>query len=75
VAKNRTKIKHSFASYRFEKDGEIFNESNLTEVAKALVNWGEIPRTLNDTRAYELALLARRYIDMEEKLKERTEGA
>ena len=52
------KIKHSFASYKEGPD----SFTSLPGVARALLKWGNIPRHLNDTRAFELALLAQDYL-------------
>lgn len=57
----RTKIKHSFAAERDEEGVYI----DVAKVAKILAkNWGDIPKTLNDTRALEIHCLARAYLKL-----------
>ena len=60
------KLKYSFATVYSEKDGAL---TDLIKVAKALQNWGDIPKRLNDTRAYEIAAMARDYLRMVRKRK------
>jgi hypothetical protein len=56
--KKAAKIEHSFATYKTE----FGNECKIWKVAEALLDWGEIPKTLNDTRAMELSILAKDYL-------------
>lgn len=56
------KIKASFASEYNEQTGETTVDIN--KLARVLSKWGEIPKTLNDTRAMEISILARRYLKM-----------
>jgi len=62
---SKNKIKHSFASYRRGK--EI--HTNPKNIARALLNWGEIPKSLNDLRAAEIALLAQDYLRLVKELR------
>lgn len=58
----RTRIKHSFAA---ERDEEGNASIDVAKVAKILAkNWGDIPKTLNDTRALEIHCLALAYLKL-----------
>ncbi len=58
----RTKIKHSFAAER-DEGGKM--SIDVVKVAKILAkNWGDIPKTLNDTRALEIHCLALAYVKL-----------
>ena len=61
------KIKHSFGSVYNPMTGERFVE--VDDIADALSkNWGDIPKYLNDTRAFEIHCLARAYKTLQKKL-------
>ncbi len=60
------KIKNSFATY--VDLTTLNNECDLIEVSNILLNWGNIPKTLGDVRAFEISLLAQAYLRL---LKER----
>ena len=60
------KIKHSFATYK--KPGETA-VTRVRDLAKALLNWGDIPKSLNDLRASEISMLAREYLALEKAYK------
>lgn len=70
----QTKKRGSFASYRDKKDHTLFHV-NINEMAKNLLEWGNTPQTLNNTRAFELRLLAEAYLDAVEEIKELKNGA
>ena len=53
------KLKHSFATRR-NKNGEL--SCDVKKVAKILLNYGNIPKSLNLTRAYEITLVAQAYL-------------
>lgn len=55
------KLKHSFATK--EENGK--NICDVSEVAKILLNWGDIPLKLNNTRAMELSILAQTFLHYE----------
>jgi hypothetical protein len=64
----REKIKHTFATYK-HKDGPC---CDVDEVAEIIVKngWGDCPQKLNDCRAMEIYLMAKRYLYMTKKLEE-----
>lgn len=43
-------------------------------MAKNLLDWGNTPKTLNNTRAFELRILAEAYLDAVEEIKELKNG-
>ena len=60
-------VKHSFASER-DQTGAI--EIDCEKVAKVLAkNWGDIPKRINDTRAIEIHCLAKGYLVLQSKLR------
>lgn len=67
------KKRGSFASYRDKKNHTLFRV-NINEMAKNLLEWGNTPQTLNNTRAFELRLLAEAYLDAVEEIKELKNG-
>ena len=69
----QTKRRGSFASYRDKKDETLFFV-NINELANILLDWGDIPLTLNNTRAFELRLLAEAYLELVEEIKELKNG-
>ncbi len=66
--KNKKEIKKrgSWASYRDEKDGTLFR-CDTDELAIKLLNWGEIPKTLGNTKAFEISILAESYLRLRNK--------
>lgn len=52
-------IRGTFASYKGKDDARL---CDLHILAKVLKNWGDTPKTINNTRAFELALLAEHYL-------------
>lgn len=61
------KIKYSWASYYNRMTGEVFVE--VDELAEALSkSWGNIPKTLNDRRAFEIHCLAKGYLALQKEL-------
>lgn len=63
------KRRGSFASFRDEKDHTLFR-CDVESVAKQLAqNWGDVPKTLGDTKAFEIHLLAIAYLELANKLK------
>ena len=67
------KIKHSFACYKNSK-GETIGK--VSECAKVLLNWGEIPIKLSNLRAQEIGMLAQQYLRLEKFYKKhRKKGA
>lgn len=60
------KIKNSFATYIDLTT--LNNECDLIEVSNILLNWGNIPKTLGDVRAFEIALLARAYLELRHRM-------
>lgn len=66
------KVKGSWASY-MPKPGQD-GETNLSELANLLLNWGDIPKSINDTKAYELMLLAKDYLRLKRQPHKREEA-
>jgi hypothetical protein len=56
----KIKMKGSFASFKRDKDGMF--ETDCETLAKILINWGDIPKSINDTKAFELKILAEAYL-------------
>ena len=61
------KKRGSFATYRDKKDKNLFF-CNLNELADKLLDWGNTPTNINNTRAFELRLLAEDYIKIRKEL-------
>ena len=57
--KTRKRLNGSFATYK-DKDGHYHTE--VSELAKTLVNWGNFPKFVGDNKAMEISILARAYI-------------
>lgn len=61
------KIPHSFGTWFNPMTMETFVE--IDEVAEVLAkNWGDIPKRLNNKRAYEMHLLARAYQALQKRI-------
>lgn len=61
--KKRIKRRGSFASYRDAKDNTLWR-CDVEEMAKHLSeNWGNVPRNLGNTKAFEIHLLSIAYLD------------
>ena len=58
--KKQTKIKNTTATYRTIAGPE----TNLFELANTYKNYGDVPKTINDARAQEIALLARAFLGL-----------
>lgn len=66
--KKKIKRRGSFASYRDHKDKTLWR-CDVEEMAKHLSqNWGNIPRSLGNTKAMEIHLLALAYLDLKKEL-------
>lgn len=59
--KKQIKKRGSWASYRDEKDETLFR-CDTDELAKKLVNWGEIPKSIGNVKAFEISILAEAYL-------------
>lgn len=55
-------LRGSFATYRTREHGQVFNMTNLEELCKVLLNWGNLPRNLNNKKAMELSCLAEHWL-------------
>lgn len=67
------KLRGRFASYLDQNDKKLI-KCSVEEVAETLAgSWGEIPRTLNNTKAMELHLLAIEYLRLRDGCKTRYE--
>lgn len=56
-------IRGSFATYRKVVGGHIHVATvDLERLSRILLNWGDMPRTLSDTKAAELAALAEHWL-------------
>lgn len=61
------KIKHSFCSYFEPMTNETFVE--LDELAELLAKgWGDLPKSINNTRAMELHLLGKAFINLQKRM-------
>lgn len=60
-------IKHSFASIKLENGTMEFSAYDVAKVLSK--NWGDIPRYINDTRAFEIHCLAKAYLILRRKLR------
>lgn len=65
----KIKRRGSFASYRDVKDHTLYRV-NVNEMAEQLLSWGNTPTYLNNTRAFELSLLAEAYLESCEEIKQ-----
>lgn len=67
--KKQIKKRGSFASYRDEKDQTLFR-CDVESVAKQLAtNWGDIPKNIGNTKAFEIHLLAIAYLELANKVR------
>lgn len=62
-AVNTKPIRGSFATYRKVVRGNIHVATvDLEKLSKILLNWGDLPRTISDVKAGELAALAEHWL-------------
>lgn len=62
-------LRGSFATYRTRERGQVFNTTNLEELCKILLKWGELPRNLNSKKVMELSCLAEHWLYLWQKQK------
>lgn len=56
-------VRGSFATYRKVVNGNIHVATvDLEKLSKILLNWGDLPRTISDVKAGELAALAEHWL-------------
>jgi len=68
LKKKVERLTHSFATkLTWANDEEADAITDIKSVAKSLLNWGEIPKNLNDIRAKEISLLAHEYLKLSRK--------
>jgi len=68
-----TKLRGTWASYRDEKDKNLFR-CNPDEMATKIIKdgWGNFPRVIGNKRAMELCILAEAYLSYRDKDKMKT---